>query len=394
MERAIQQIMVEHGVVGLAAAVVHQGEVSWSGGFGSSDLERGMLVTTETLFRVASISKVFVGTALMQQLEQGTLQLDDEISEHLGFEVRNPHHLDVPLTIRHLLTHTGSLHEEQTPIAESAYYDFLGATRATSHPPAIRELLVPDGAYYTADIWAPWTAGEKFEYSNLGTGILATIVERVSGERFDQYIRKHICEPLRMDAAFNVQDLKNLDRVSVLYNAEHEPRIDQFKGIRPDEIDLSGYTIGSNGMIFSPQGGIRASVIDLTKFLRAHQNGGRIPSASDPGTGDDEQGRILQPETVDLMHQVHWQGSGVGGLYKQKGLHVHITDDLIAGERLYGHAGDAYGVLTGMYFSKEHDFGLVYCINGAQLEQGGAFSKVEEEVAQVLYAHLHSKKQF
>jgi CubicO group peptidase (beta-lactamase class C family) len=383
MEQEILQIMAKHGAVGLSAAVVQRGEVIWSGGFGLADLERGLPVTAETMFRVASISKVFVGTAVMQLLESGKLQLEDEIGRHLGFEVHNPHHPEVPITIKHLLTHTGSLHEEQTPAAEQAYYDFLGETRTTSHPPAIRELLVPGGRFYTQDLWAPWAAGEQFEYSNLGTGILATILERVSGERFDHYIRKHICEPLEIEATFNIQDLEDLDRVSVLYNADHEPRIDQFNGVKPDPIDLSGYAIGSNGMIFSPQGGIRASVLDLAKLLSAHQHG---------GTGEGEQSRILHPATVELMHQEHWQGYGVNGLYKQKGLHVHITVDLIPGERLYGHAGDAYGVLTGMYFSKQSDYGLVYCINGAKIEQGRAFFTVEEDLAQLLVRHLLSKK--
>ncbi|PWK06584.1 serine hydrolase domain-containing protein [Tumebacillus permanentifrigoris] len=411
MEQAIQQIMTQYGVVGLAAAVVHQGHVIWSRGFGSADLERGVPVRAETMFRVASISKVLVGTAVMQQVEAGKLQLDDEISTHLGFEVRNPHHPRMPITIRHLLTHTGSLHEEQTPAAEQAYYRFLGVTRTTSEPPAIRELLVPDGAYYTSDLWAPWAVGEKFEYSNLGTGILATILERVSGERFDRYIRQHICEPLGMEATFNVHDLEDIDRISVLYNAEQEPSIDQFRGVKPEAVDLSGYRIGSNGMIFSPQGGLRASVLDLTKLLLAHQQGGGIPCAADRsadqsgrdmmaptctataggGTGTGVHGRLLKPETIVEMHEEQWRGYGVNGLYKQKGLHVHITEDLIAGERLYGHAGDAYGVLTGMYFSKEHDLGLAYCINGAHIEQGRAFNTVEEDVAQALYAHLLSK---
>ncbi|KEO80948.1 serine hydrolase domain-containing protein [Tumebacillus flagellatus] len=369
MEEKLQALMAKYGAVGLSAAVVRAGEVSWSGGFGVSDLQRGLPVTPETMFRVASISKVMVGTALMQQWEQGKFQLDDDIGELLGFSVRNPNHPERAISVRHLLTHNGSLHEEQTPAAEEAYYGFLGASRTTDEPPQMRELLVPGGRYYTADIWAPWAAGEKFEYSNLGTGILATILERLSGERFDVYVRENICKPLGMRASFNVQDLEEINRLSVIYNAEHEPRIDHYQGVKPIPQDLRSYEVGTNGMIFSPQGGLRASVLDLVKLLLAHQQG---------------LGGLLRPETLQLMHREQWRGCGVNGLYKQKGLHVHITDDLLQGMRLYGHAGDAYGVLTGMYFSKEENFGLCYCINGAEIKQGEAFYEVEEALARVL----------
>lgn len=391
MNEQFRQLMEKHGAIGGAAAVVKDGAVVWAGGMGVRDKARNLPVDEHTMFRVASISKVVLGTALMQLWEQGKFQLDDDISDLLGFEVSNPHHPNVGITVRQLMTHTGSVYEEQTPAAEQAYTAFLRDSRTSSQPPAIRELLCPGGTYYTEELWAPWRAGEKFEYSNLGTGILATILERLSGERFDQYVQKYICAPLQMKASFNIHDLADINQLSVLYDEHHQPRVDDYGGVVPASVDLSTYAIGTNGMIFSPQGGLRASVLDLTKLLLAHQNGGEltVPSIK---SGEQVSAQILHEETVDLMHREQWRGGGFNGLYKQKGLLVHITDDLIDSERLYGHAGDAYGVLTGMYFSKEHDFGFTYCINGAQVKPGHTFFTVEEELARLLYDTFISKK--
>jgi CubicO group peptidase (beta-lactamase class C family) len=172
-----------------------------------------------------------------------------------------------------------------------------------------------------------------------------------------------------------------MDSVAVLYEySEAENRFtvgtDDFDGKKPEPVDYSGYVPGTNGALFSPQGGLRTSVTDLTRFLKAHANEGEWNKV-----------RILQPETADLMHSAHWSGHRKDGFFRNCGLQFQITDDLIPGHRLIGHAGDAYGLLSNMYFHKKERWGIVLVINGLSQRKGeGVYFQAEEELARLLHS--------
>ncbi|ANE45282.1 hypothetical protein SY83_01865 [Paenibacillus swuensis] len=372
----IKRIMEEHHVVGLAAAVLKPGGDVWTGGYGWANLANRIPVTEKTVFRVASISKTVVATALMQQVEQGRAALDQEAGELLGFTVRNPKHPDKPVTLKHLLTHTSGLQDE--------YVRFVIDSR-TENPPKLhlRELIEPEGAYYSEGLWGDGEPGDPhfFEYSNTGAILLATIIEKLSNERFDLYCRNHIFDPLGMaDSSFNIQDIPDMDAVAVLYEyVEDERRFtvgtDDFGGHKPNATDFSDYVPGTNGAIFSPQGGLRTTVKDLSRFMRTHAEGGALE-----GT------RILQQETAKLMHNTHWSGNRHEGFFRTIGLQFMITEDLIPGKRLIGHSGDAYGLLSNMYFHPEEQWGILLIMNGLhQKKDASVFFKAESELAGLLY---------
>lgn len=381
LDRQIARIMKKYNAVGLSALVVKNNQVIWTKGYGSADLERNIPVGDDTLYRIASISKSVTATALMQLYEQGKFKLDDDISEALGYQVRNPHFPEQKITYKHLFTHTSGLVEEGTDAAAARYSDFLAATRS-SNPPSLQEYLQEGGRFYSTEMWATSAPGTTFNYSNLGTGILGTLVEKLSGERFDQYCKTHIFAPLGIQGSFNVDDVADINKLSVLYNSAHVARVDNYQGIKPTPIDYSRYVIGSNGLLFSPAGGLRITATDLSKFMLAHMNGGEYQGV-----------RILQPETVALMHERHWSGTGMYGFYKEKGLNFQITEEFVLGVRMLGHAGEAYGILTDMYFSAEQDFGILFFVNGASDAFGkGVFYAVEEELVDTLYRSLIQSK--
>lgn len=377
LDDRIRQHMDKHRIVGLAASVICGGRSVWSGGYGWANIERRIPVTENTVFRIASNSKTVVATAVMQLVEKGLCRIDQDAGELLGYPVRNPKYPDHPVTLKQLMTHTSGLQDE--------YVRFAVDSRS-ENPPRLRltDLLLPDGPYYTDRLWGDRMPGDPdgFEYSNLGAILLATVVEKLSQERFDEYCRKHILKPLHMHrSSFHLQDFDEMDTIAVLYEySEAERRFtaaaDDYGGTKPEAADYSGYVPGANGALFSPQGGLRTTVKDLTRFLEAHIHAGELDGI-----------RILRPETADFMHSAHWTGHRRDGFFRHAGLQFQLTDDLIPGQRLIGHAGDAYGLLSDMYFHKKDQWGLILVMNGLVQRKGrGVFFEAEEELARLLYS--------
>ncbi|WP_295159451.1 serine hydrolase [Selenomonas sp. AE3005] len=141
--------------------------------------------TRNSRFRVASVSKMFTVFTIMQLTEQGKLDLDTDVSKYLGFQLRNPNYLDIPITARMLASHQSSLRDG----------------KIYSIPPemGLQEFFRKDGKFYEDGAhFAPQgkAPGKYFSYSNLNYGILGTIIEKVTGERFDKYQKNHILKQL------------------------------------------------------------------------------------------------------------------------------------------------------------------------------------------------------
>jgi CubicO group peptidase (beta-lactamase class C family) len=177
--------------------------------FGESDHDRNILVSDSTVYRIASISKTVSAIALMQLAEQGLVNLDDEIGSILDFDVQNPYYTDRAITVRQILSHTSGIIDGDT------YSDFLSATYSDDPIPDIRELINSNGSYYSTGLFNNNEPGSYFNYSNLNFGILGTIIEKVSGQRFDDYCKEHIFDALDLDASFNVNHIDNINNVAV-----------------------------------------------------------------------------------------------------------------------------------------------------------------------------------
>lgn len=368
LDASILSEMRKEKIVGISAAFVIGNRVAWANGYGWADLERGELTTPDTIYRIASVSKTITATALMQLWERGLFGLDDDISNYLGYRVRNPHYPNDKITFKMLLTHTSSI------------LDFGGYNAALNspNPPLLRDLLLPGGTAYSSSTWGSYRPGTKFSYSNFGVGIIGALVEMISGEHFDQYAINHIFRPLGMDASYVLADIVHINNVAVLYhtsgNSMFTPACDYLQGRRPQR---KAYTLPLGNYYIGPAGAVRTSVMDLAKFMIAHMNGGVYDGV-----------RILKKETADLMHQFQWYGSGLEGFYKQMGLMFHITDSL-AGRRLTGHAGEACGLLSDMYFDLDENVGVIFMTNGGYYQfLSNGFSNIEEAVINDIFAQL------
>lgn len=369
LDAFILEEMKKSQIVGISAAFIKDNRVVWANGYGWADLEKGRPADAGTIYRIASISKTITATALMQLWELGLFRLDSDISDYLGYPVRNPHYPDDKITFHMLLTHTSS-------ILDTGGY---AAALSSSEPPLLRDLLVPGSKAYNGLTWGKYRPGTRFNYSNFGAGIMGALVEILSGERFDRYAVNHIFKPLGMDAGYAASDIVNYQKIAVLYEAGGNNRFypacdyypeDKKPTRRAYRLPLGNYYIG-------PAGAVRTSVLDLAKYMIAHMNAGVYGGV-----------RILRRDTVDLMHQIHWFGFGLEGFFRQMGLIFHITDAL-AGRRLTGHAGEACGLISDMYYDRDGINGVIFMTNGGYYRfLPCGFASIEKTVINRIYTRF------
>ncbi|MFA4853283.1 MAG: serine hydrolase, partial [Bacteroidales bacterium] len=382
----LQNILTNRRLMGLSTLAVCNDSIIYLGNVGTADYTRNIPVTDSTLYRIASISKTVTATALMTLYDQGLFSLDDDIGNILGYTVRNPNYPAIAITPRMLLSHTSSLQDG------SGYSNFISDTYLKNHPPALSGLLSDTGLYYTCDLWQDRAPGTYFSYSNLNFGIIGTLIEKLSGQRFDIFCKQHILDPLGIKGSYRIQDISDINNTAVLYrmkNGEWQAQADNFQGIMPQSRDLSAYTAGNNGLIYSPQSGLRISAYDLSKIMLMYINGGIYKGI-----------RILKDSIVSLMFRPQWIYNGLNGdnfygLFRRWGLGFQLTTNASDGDivvpncEMTGHIGDSYGLISDLFFNKNNKFGMVFITNGSagDFECGNysAFNAVEEDIFRALF---------
>jgi len=367
----MENLMDDNNLVGLAVGVRcgNTDVTSFYGGF--SDVSNSIEINENTLFRVASISKSFTALGLMKLYDQGLFQLDDDISEAIGYEVRNPSFPDVPITYRMLLSHQSSLQDG------SGYGPFLTATYSANPIPAIHEVLLEDGDYYTSNMWRTEEPGTYFAYSNLNYGLIGTLIEAISGERFDEYMESEVLLPLGINGSYNVAELEGIENLAVLYR-DNVPQADNYGGVNPEPIITGIYAPGTNGAIFAPQGGLRCTLNDLLNFAAMIYNSGSFNGTE-----------IIGQEALEEMMSIEWDydgsnGDNYFGLFNRWGLGLHhagadgVNDRVVSGEILLGHPGEAYGLISDLYVHPETGYTIAFITNG--YSSGGGYTFGEESI--------------
>ena len=303
------------------------------------------------LMRVASISKLVVAIAVMQQVENGNMQLEERGDHYLGFPLVNPHHPTIPITVQMLLTHTSSLQDTDPiyiPMEESIALRY-DSQRAYCQD----DMFIRDNGRWVKP-------GERYHYSNQGYQLLATILERVTNERFDHYVQNHIFTPLGMMASFDRQDDRIQDRVRPLYRKEQNKWTPQIDGTIEKRKNYTKYKLGTNGSVFGPQGGLRTNATELQKLMVEWMN---------PSKG------LLQPNTWNQMMSIvvsDQQGDmDLESFPCNYGLGCHIITPRsinrpIASmtQSLVGHSGVAYGFHGLFYFEPDTGNGIIALCGG------------------------------
>ena len=346
---------------------------------GLADPVTGRLVTPDDPVRIASVSKLVVAIGVMKLVEQGRLDLDADVSATLGWRLRNPAFPDRPITLRQLLSHTSSLRD-----GDDAYVIALGKTvREALNDPAVWDAAHGPGSGY-------------FAYSNFNFPVIGSIVERATGERFDMWMRREVLQPMKLDARFNWPTCSDAAVARAVVRTQDGKTVrDDLGGKRPPcpvvaaadgSCDLSWWRPGLNGALFSPQGGLRASARDLARIGRMLLNGGTLDGV-----------KILSAQSVEAMLAPVWQFDGANGARDGEsegvcsyGLAVRrlptCADQSDLAERTahmwWGHAGDAYGLRSGLWIDRRRGVGVAYYVTGLPDDAprgNSSFSAAEEE---------------
>jgi CubicO group peptidase (beta-lactamase class C family) len=345
---------------GIAYAVLREGKLVHADAVGVRNPETGAELLPSTAMRVASISKISTALVVLRLVAQRKLSLDADLADVIAPWVRNPAFPKAPITPRLLLTHTSSLRDDEV------YWGALGETLA--------DLMTPAGKHWGKERWSSKHApGAFFSYCNLAFGVLATAAEKVTGARFDQLAHELVFGPLGMQAGFNWSEVPDLTiaHASALYRKIDGAWKSQTDwplpvGVAPVAAgarhprDFARYEIGSHGSLFSPQGGLRASVLDLSRIAAL------LIASGAP---------LLKPADAAPLFTPAWRFDGANGdtlngfyLGQSVGLHVLPADEkspIVGQERvLFGHAAEAFGLLGGLYIDREARAGFIYLFNG------------------------------
>ncbi len=281
---------------------------------GMADPATRRAVTADDPVRIASISKLVTALGVMRLVEAGALSLDRDVSDWLGWRMRNPAFPDVPVTLRMLLSHRSSLTDGADYIVP------LGET--------LEQRLRDPRAWDTEH-----RPGSYFRYTNLNFPVVASVMEKATGERFDRLMARLVFAPLKIDACMNWTSCGSCD--------------------------LSAYQPGTNGALFSPQGGVRISMRDLGKI------GAMILRGGDG---------FLSAASIASLIGPEWRFDGTNGDTEKGfnctyGLAVQTLstarpgckdDPFGDGRPRVGHAGEAYGLRSGLWLDRQRKRGIAF----------------------------------
>ena len=356
---------------------------------GFADPRNRRPVTIEDPVRVASVSKMVTALGVMKLVDEGRLDLDSDVSKWLGWQLRNPNFPAQPITLSMLLSHTSSVREHD---------DDYAIPLGTSLKTVMADPKNWDGKHGPADHY--------FSYVNLNYPIIGSIIERVTDERFDLWMKRNVLSPMKIDACYNWPTCSDaaVARAVELDDPDGKPLKDDLHGKRPacpvlvkegEPCDLRLWKIGENGALFAPQGGLRISVRGLSRIGQMLLNRGTLDGVS-----------VLSPGAVDKLLTQVWRFDGTngqvdGGFYCSSGNGTHELPNRLSGcadeigsggEVLLGHAGDAYGMKSGLWIDVRRGRGVAYFVTGvadlAPKAPGSAYTAAEVEAFRRAYGLL------
>ena len=326
------RIIAETGVPGAGLALVRADGIEWAGGVGVADRERNTPVTGDTHFRVGSISKTFVALSLVQRYEEGEVDIEatlDELAPDVAID--NPWHATDPVRLIHVLQHTAGFDDMRFTdryVPEGAEEVSLG--QALARNPGSRRVR--------------WRPGTRMSYSNVGYGVAGLVLEKLTGQPYEDYIKEHILDPLNMAAS------------SFRLNAEDEALL--ARGYNGD-----GAPVGYPRIYLRPAGNLHSTPRDLGRFVQMLLGWGEIGDAY-----------VVDPEYLGSMEQPRTTLASRAGL--RNGYGTGIASTLTLPYRVLGHNGGIDGFLSTYGYSPSRDVGYVVLLNSTGTGAGDAMTRL------------------
>ncbi len=318
LKAEIQEILDENRIPGASVALVEKDRTIWAGGVGKADVAAGIDTTADHLFRIGSISKSFTALAVLHAVEDGLLDLDTPVRD-LAPEVAftNPWQRTHPVTVATVMEHTAGF--DDIHFREYAKVDDPGITLA-------------DGlAYNPGSRVSRWPPGTHMSYSNSGPAIAAYVVEKITGEAFEDHVREHVFDPLGMESS-----------------TFHFPRDAALlaKGYEADGVSEARY----DHIIVRPSGGMNSSSREMARYLRMMINRGTLDGV-----------RLLAPETIIRMETPTTTLAARAGFTYGYGLGNFTS--IVNGHLFHGHNGGITGFASTSAYSSDLGVGFFVSIN-------------------------------
>jgi len=341
--------MEEYHIPGVAISIVKDGAVFFAKGYGYADLENNIPVDPEqTIFRVGSVGKNFTWTAVMQLVEQGKLDLDADVNTYLDFRISDTYLQ--PITLKHLMTHTSGIEDR-----------WLGSLTAdASELVSAREWLI---ANFPGRVRPP---GEAAGYSNYNAMLAGYIVARVSGEPYEEYIQKHIFDPLGMThSTVRPQIPKELRAFASKSYTYVDGTFQQF----PDYLTQSAVL---------PSGFHQNSVTDMARFMIARLEGGAYNGAS-------IKMRILEEDTAQEMLTTLYTPDP-----RLRGTAYGLFDLSDNGQWVLGHEGYAPVMASQMLLLPDQHLGVFVVYNSLEARDAGLTTQYIGGFDRAFFDHYYS----
>ena len=333
LDEKVVKIFKNRKTVGGAVFAARDGEILYEYYYGFADKIAKEHVSEETYFKVASVSKMVTGITVMRLWEQGLLDLDANVGDVLGdppYNAANPYFPKIPLTLRHLMTHTSSIK------ANSGFQK----NRALS-------LMLNVKNKRRADFYNE-KPGSVYRYSNYGAGIEGCIIEAVTGKRLSEAAQELLFQPMGIDAAYHPSRLQSPEKIVTTYESDgsiEQTRARRLRDEYKEEPDPDHDYHEAYGSLW-----IRGR--DLCRIGIMLCDGGRLDGR-----------QILQPATVQEMMSSQ-EGNGYVTVDSPYGLNIERVNNLLSGRLLYGHQGLANGILCNVYYDPESRFVFTLVTNG------------------------------
>ena len=356
-DEMLSQYMEAAKLPGASVLAFKEGEIVFSKQYGYANLESQIAPTQDTLYQVASVSKLVTGTAVLKLYEQGKLNLDDDINQYLPFGVRNPHFPDTSITIRMLLSHVSSISDGSFFLG-SPYWDLYQNIskekfKAEKLALFIASYFTPSSKYYDeANNFNTSKPGTKPEYSNVAYGLLGYLVENISGMPFNEFCKQEIFTPLGMSHTRWLSENLKTSNVAMPYSYSLISRT--FQGI------------GTYEQPTFPDGGLKTSNIEFMRFLHIFLNDGKTIQGEP----------FLQPEIVDEMLTIQYPK-----VNKIAGLTWWVDDNK------YIHGGSDPGVKALVAISKHEQWGVIFFANGGGFRTELGFELFRDDLYDYLNRH-------
>ncbi|SHJ28359.1 serine hydrolase domain-containing protein [Aquimarina spongiae] len=344
LTKNLKSAFEKEAIIGFSVAVVDDKGLIYENGFGYTDIEQKKPYTSNTTQNIASISKTLIGIALLKAQELGKLNIDDPINNYLPFKIINPHYPEQPILIKHLAYHTSSItdldevYSKSYVLEKSKHNDNEGVYEWFSKPEDkisqiefMRNSLTENGKWYQNEIFLKTEPGKTREYSNIGAGLCAYIIESATGQSYESFTKEYILKPLKMKASgWSSKDIDTTNRSRLF--AHQKMMIAEYSLI----------TKADGGFITSSQD----LGLFLTELIKGYKGSGTL---------------LSKASYQKLFEKQQFPNVKTN---QEFGIFMEFSDEFIRiKDQIIGHNGSDPGVMTAMYFNPETEIGRILLVN-------------------------------